>query len=237
MHQFYAPEIESALCLPEEESQHAIRVLRLKAGDEIEVIDGKGNRYLCKVSLAHQKKCGVEIVDKRYNPPHWGCDITLAIAPTKNNDRIEWMAEKVTEMGINRIIPIKCRFSERKELKTLRLSKILISAMKQSLKSTLPQLDEMTPIEKILKMDYSGKKFIAYCDKEIERKEFSKEYAPGENALIMVGPEGDFSKEEIKMALDNGFIPISFGMSRLRTETAGMYACAAIHAINQRKNE
>lgn len=233
MHRFYAPDIAESKVLPEEESQHAVRVLRLVEGDCIEVVDGQGNCYKCRITLAHPKKCVIEVEECVYAAPHWTGSITLGIAPTKNLDRMEWMAEKVTEMGIDRIIPMRCRYSERKELKTERLKKILISAMKQSLKSTLPQLEEMTPVADVLKMPFNGQKFIAYCDKEIDRKLFSMSYRKNEDVLILVGPEGDFSKEEVDLAIVQGFIPVSFGESRLRTETAAMYAVAACHALKQ----
>lgn len=235
MHRFYAPDIDTTLQLPEQESQHAVRVLRLRENDAIEVVDGKGWRYLCRITMAHSKHCAVEIEKRIHELPHWGHEIVLAIAPTKNLDRMEWMAEKTTEMGIDRIIPLRCRYSERKELKTERLGKILVSAMKQSLKSSLPQLDEMTPIMDVIKMPFAGQKFIAYCDPAIERKSFSQLYNAGEDVMIMVGPEGDFSQDEIHAALDAGFQPVTFGESRLRTETAAVYAIAACHAIDQIK--
>lgn len=233
MHRFYAPDIEATLTLPEQESQHAVRVLRMKEGDDIEVVDGKGGRYLCRITMAHPKHCAVEVVEMTQELPHWKHKIVLAIAPTKNLDRMEWMAEKVTEMGIDCIIPLRCRYSERKELKTERLNKILVSAMKQSLKSTLPELEEMTPIMEVIKRPFSGTKYIAYCDPGIERKSFSQLYKKNEDTLILVGPEGDFSQEEIRAALDADFIPVTFGESRLRTETAAAYAIAACHAIDQ----
>ena len=146
---------------------------------------------------------------------------------------MEWMVEKCTEMGIDRIIPLRCRYSERKELKTERLEKILVSAMKQSLKSTLPQLDEMTPITDVIAAPFDGKKYIAYCDKSIPRRNFAQEYCCNRDALIMIGPEGDFSPEEIEKALAAGFEPISLGDSRLRTETAAVMACAMCHTIKQ----
>lgn len=237
MTQFYAPDIAQTLTLPEVESGHAVRVLRMKEGDELEVVDGCGNRHHCRITLAHHKRCGVEIIETTHSEPHWGHKIVLAIAPTKNLDRIEWVLEKCTEMGIDRIIPLRCRFSERKEVKTERLEKILVSAMKQSLKATLPQLDEMTPIADVIKTPFDGNKFIAYCDKSIPRLLFAQEYKPREDTMIMIGPEGDFSPEEIKLALENGFVPVSFGESRLRTETAAVYACATCHAINQSQIE
>lgn len=233
MHRFFAPEIEHTLTLPEEESQHAVRVLRLTEGDEIEVVDGKGTLYLCRISLAHNKKCGVEIVERRPNMPHWGNKIVMCVAPTKNLDRIEWFAEKCTEMGMDRLIPLRCRYSERKELKIERLQKILVSAMKQSLKATLPELDEMTPIKEVLEMPFVGQKFICYCDDAIDRKLFVSEYRPGVDTMILIGPEGDFSKEEVELALKNGFVPVSLGDSRLRTETAAVAACFVCHTVNQ----
>ena len=141
MHRFYAPDIAKSFTLPEEEAQHCVRVLRMKEGDAIEVVDGVGNLYKSTIIDAHPKHCMVRIDDVQAIKPHWGCHITLAIAPTKNLDRMEWLAEKITEMGVDRIVPLLCRYSERKVLKTERLRKILVSAMKQSLKATLPQLD------------------------------------------------------------------------------------------------
>ena len=233
MHRFYAPDIAETLQLPEQESQHAVRVLRMSEGDELEVVDGCGCRYVCRITLAHSKRCAVEIVERVEEKPRWGCEIVLAVAPTKNLDRMEWLAEKVTEMGVDRIIPLRCRYSERKELKTERLGKILVSAMKQSLKAVLPQLDEMTPVMDVIGMPFAGKKYIAYCDSRIGRRLFSQEFVKNENTLILIGPEGDFSPEEIEAALSAGFVPISFGDSRLRTETAAMYAVATVHAMNQ----
>lgn len=212
-----------------------MRVLRLKEGEEVEVVDGKGHLHLCRILNANAKNCAVEIVGTTDVKPHWGCRITVAIAPTKNMDRMEWMAEKVTEMGVDRIVPLLCRYSERKVLKTERLRKILVAAMKQSLKATLPQLDDLTPFDDFMKALPDGQRFIAYCDPAIPRRDFVKECLPESDVTILVGPEGDFSQPEIRAALDAGFIPVSLGDSRLRTETAGVFACAAIHTINQLK--
>lgn len=224
------------MLLPDEEAQHCVRVLRLKEGEQVEVVDGKGHLHLCRILNANAKNCAVEMERTEIVAPHWGCRITVAIAPTKNMDRMEWMAEKVTEMGVDRIVPLLCRYSERKVLKTERLRKILVSAMKQSLKATLPQLDELTPIGDFLKNPPDGQRFIAYCDPAIPRRDFVRECRRGEDVTIMVGPEGDFSQPEIRAALAAGFIPVSLGDSRLRTETAGVFACAAVHTINQLKN-
>lgn len=235
MHRFYAPDITTTMLLPDEEAQHCVRVLRLKEGEEVEVVDGKGHLHLCRILNANAKNCAVEIAGITDVKPHWGCRITVAIAPTKNMDRMEWMAEKVTEMGVDRIVPLLCRYSERKVLKTERLRKILVAAMKQSLKATLPQLDDLTPFDDFMKTLPDGQRFIAYCDPAIPRRDFVKECLPESDVTILVGPEGDFSQPEIRAALDAGFIPVSLGDSRLRTETAGVFACAAIHTINQLK--
>lgn len=235
MHRFYAPDITTTMLLPDEEAQHCVRVLRLKEGEEVEVVDGKGHLHLCRILNANAKNCAVEIVGTTDVKPHWRCRITVAIAPTKNMDRMEWMAEKVTEMGVDRIVPLLCRYSERKVLKTERLRKILVAAMKQSLKATLPQLDDLTPFDDFMKALPNGQRFIAYCDPAIPRRDFVKECLPESDVTILVGPEGDFSQPEIRAALDAGFIPVSLGDSRLRTETAGVFACAAIHTINQLK--
>lgn len=236
MIQFFAPDIKQTCQLPEADSQHCVRVLRMKEGDMICVVDGLGNRYECQIVDAHPKRTYISILKEEHIENHWKENIRLVIAPTKNLDRMEWLFEKVTELGINRIIPVRTAHSERKELKTERLKKILVSAMKQSLKTVLPQLDELEKFEDVIKGDFSGQKFIAYCDKNIERKDFAKEYKPGNGVVILIGPEGDFSPEEVDLAMANGFIPVSLGESRLRTETAALFAVASVHTINQNSN-
>lgn len=233
MIQFYAPDIETCPILPESDSQHCVRVLRMKEGDIIEVIDGKGYRYECKLIDAHPKKAHIEIINKIYVPLSWFNNITVAIAPTKHIDRMEWVVEKMTEIGINRIIPIHCKYSERKEIKIERLEKIAISAMKQSLKAVLPQIEPMTPLKDVIKNIDIKQKFIAYCDSSIPRLLFSKEYEANKDVIILIGPEGDFAKDEIIYAIDNGYKPISLGDNRLRTETAALAACQTCHIINQ----
>lgn len=233
MYRFYSPDIAQTLTLSAEESAHCARVLRLTDGDLIEVADGNGNLHTCRITEAHPKHTTVQITATGHIQPHWGASITIAFAPTKSLDRTEWMLEKCTEMGADRFIPLLTRYSERKELKTERLRKILIAAMKQSLKATLPQLDEMTPIRQVTEAPFNGHRYIAYCDKTIPRTLLAQHYDPGIDTLIMIGPEGDFSHEEITQALQAGFIPISLGDSRLRTETAATVACATCHAIKQ----
>ena len=234
MHRFFAPDIAATLALPEEESRHCVRVLRLVEGDEIEVVDGAGMLYRCRIAMAHSKHCGVEIVSQQACPPHWGRKIMIAVAPTKNLDRIEWMVEKCTEIGVDRITPLLCRHSERKVLKTERLHKIVVAAMKQSLKAQLPQLDELTPIEDFLAEDSDAQRFIAYCDESLprdERKSLAQVYEPSRDAVVMIGPEGDFDPQEVALALKAGFVPVTLGESRLRTETAALMAVATMHVI------
>ena len=236
MHRFYAPDIATTLLLPEGESGHAVRVLRLVEGDEIEVIDGKGTLYNCKITLAHHKHCAVEIVASQAQPCHWKPVRSLAMAPTKSIDRTEWALEKCIEMGLNEFIPIRCRFSERKDLKVDRIEKIAVAAMKQSLKASMPQLLPLTDIKQLIDTPFSGQRFIAYVDSTLprdQRKSFAQAYAYPQNVQILIGPEGDFSAEEVDCALQHGFIPVSLGESRLRTETAAVMAVAAVHTIAQ----
>lgn len=232
MQLFYAPDIVTSLTLPEGESQHCIKVLRMNKGDEINITDGKGNLFKAKIYEPHQKHCKIEIIEKESYSTSWNCKIEIAIAPTKNIERIEWFTEKCVEMGIDVITPINCRFSERKEIKSERIEKVIVSAMKQSLKYTKPILSPMVKFNDIIKRDFEGDKFIAHCH-EGEKTLLKEICKKGNNTLILIGPEGDFSEEEVKQALDNGFKAISLGDSRLRTETAGIVACNTIQIINQ----
>lgn len=234
MIRFYAPEIAVSPILPESDSQHCCKVLRMQSGDEIEIVDGRGSLYRCRIVTAHNKRTEVEIIERIDLPPVWNCDITVAVAPTKHLDRMEWLVEKLVEIGVNRIVPIKCMRSERKEIKVERLEKIAVSAMKQSLKAVLPAIDEMTPLPIFLASLPDGlQRFVAYCDDWVERRLLAREYRPGSSVAVLIGPEGDFSPEEIRMALDAGFVPVSLGDNRLRTETAALVACDTFHIINQ----
>jgi len=228
---FFAPDILQNPKLPPEEGQHCIKVLRKKEGDEILVTDGKGYFYDANIVQANPKHCIVSIINTIEYSKRWAFDLQIAFAPTKNIDRIEWFAEKATEIGIDRFSPVLCQYSERKEIKNQRIEKILVSAMKQSQKATLPQLDEMVKFKDFIKQDFDGQKFIAHCYPG-QKQELKEVYDKGRNALIMIGPEGDFSEEEVTMALQNGFIPVSLGESRLRTETAALVACHTIHVLN-----
>lgn len=232
MHVFYTPDIQSHKELPEEEAAHAVRVLRLQPGDEVILTDGLGNFYRAEISTATNKRCLVNILETMFQEPLWSGHLHIAMAPTKNMDRTEWFAEKATEIGLDELTFLNCRFSERKVIKTERISKILISAIKQSLKARLPRLNEMTDFNKFVTQPFEGQKFIAHCY-EGEKQLLKDIIHKGENALVLIGPEGDFSEEEVKKAIDNGFIPISLGRSRLRTETAALVACHILNLQNQ----
>lgn len=233
MIQFYAPDIAENPILPESDSHHCVKVLRAQPGQEIEVIDGKGHRYTCILVDAHPKHAAVSIVRCNEHPLPWNYQLAVAVAPTKHTDRMEWLVEKLTEIGINRFIPLRCEHSERKEIKTERLIKIAASAMKQSLKAVLPTIEPMTPINKVIERFSYSQRFIAYCDVSLPRKLLSREVKPATDTLIMIGPEGDFTIDEITMALDAGYVPVSLGDNRLRTETAALVGCDTIHIINQ----
>lgn len=228
---FFTPDILSNVELPAEEALHCIKVLRKKEGDEILLTDGKGFFYDAEIMQANPKHCIVNILKTIEQPKDWDFNLQIAFAPTKNIDRIEWFAEKATEIGIDRLSPILCQHSERKEIKAQRIEKILVSAMKQSQKALLPQLDDMQSFSKFIKQEFEGQKFIAHCYPQ-EKVLLKDIYKKSGNALILIGPEGDFSEEEVRMAIDNGFEPISLGESRLRTETAALVACHTLHVLN-----
>lgn len=228
MHVFYTPDIANTQELPEEEAGHCLRVLRLGIGDEVMLTDGRGFFYQAVIAAATQKRCMVKIVSKTEQEPFWGGHLHLALAPTKNMDRMEWLAEKATEIGFDELTFLNCRFSERKVIKTDRIEKIVVSAVKQSLKARKPVVNEMTDFRKFMERDFSGQKFIAHCY-EGEKPLLRDVLHPDEDAVILVGPEGDFSPEEVTLAMEKEFQPVSLGKSRLRTETA---ALVAVHLMN-----
>ncbi len=240
MIRFHCPELtpESRTArLPESDSQHCIRVLRKDLGDELEAVDGRGWLYRCRITAPHPKRTEVEIIECVALPKVWGPGITVAVAPTKHLDRMEWLVEKLTEAGVDRIVPVLCRRSERREIKRERLEKIAVAAMKQSLKAVLPRIDEMTPVGEFLKECKAcgeASKFIGYCDESTPRALLAKTYEPGRDAIILIGPEGDFTPEEVGAALEAGFTAVTMGDNRLRTETAAFVGADTIHILNQR---
>ncbi len=228
---FFAPDILDNPELPPGEALHCKRVLRKKDGDIILITDGKGNFYESQIVSSDSKKCLVSILGITTYAKSWK-NIEIAFAPTKNIDRIEWLVEKATEIGIDKFVPLLCKHPERKEIKTQRIQKILVSAMKQSQKAVLPELSEMVKFADFVKKPFDGQKFIAHCEAG-EKVLLKNIYKPGSGASILIGPEGDFSSTEIELALANGFHPVSLGDSRLRTETAALVALNTIHIINQ----
>lgn len=235
MQLFYAPEISlPRYTLPEEESKHCIRVLRMAIGDELHLTDGKGNMYRCKVVNDNAKRCEVEVVETTPEYERMSYGLVMAVAPTKIIDRFEWFLEKATEIGVSELYPIECDHSERRQIKLEREEKVVTAAVKQSLKAYHPTLHDMTSVRDVIAMDFDGDKFIAHCDKEFgERVYLGNLVKKGANTLILIGPEGDFSKEEINFALQNGFKAISLGRERLRTETAAVVATTVVATINK----
>lgn len=235
MIRFYCPDIATDPVLPESDSGHCIRVLRMNSGNRVEVVDGVGGLYRCIIAEAHPKRTRLEVTERIEQPKVWPGSITIAVAPTKSTDRMEWLVEKLTEIGVDRIVPLRCRHSERKDINVERLTKIAVSAMKQSLKAILPVISPMTQLAAFLaERSGAGQNFIAYCDPSIPRKLLAKEYQPGMDTCILIGPEGDFAPEEIRTALEGGWLPVTMGDNRLRTETAALVACDTCHIINQR---
>lgn len=233
MHIFYTPEITgNSFVLDETESKHAVKVLRLNRGDKITLVDGRGGFFTAEIADPNPKRCSVKVIESKFNHGSTSFEVHVAIAPTKNIERLEWFLEKATEIGINRVTPLLCRYSERKEIKHDRLEKVMISAMKQSLKSYLPALDELTKFSEFINQPFPGQKFIAHCDDQ-HRDLLKTLVEIHQKYLILIGPEGDFSSEEIEMALQAGFRPVSLGNSRLRTETAGVVACHTFNLLNE----
>lgn len=224
---FYVPEAATVNELPEEEAQHAIRVLRLQSGDEMMLMDGRGNYYRAVVSVASNHRCVYEILETLPQPSQWTGKLHIAIAPTKMMERMEWMVEKATEIGIDEFSFLNCKYSERRVLKTVRLDKIVVSAVKQSHKAWKPVVNEMETFDKFISKPNTGFKFIAHCYDEIPRTFLFDELnriREKDEITVLIGPEGDFSIDEVHKAMDKGYVPIHLGKSRFRTETAAIAA-------------
>ena len=241
MQLFYCKDITpNAFCtLDAEESRHAVRVLRLREGDELNVTDGKGNLYTCQIVEASDKACSIQSISpliSHLSP----FTFHLAVAPTKNPSRMEWLVEKAVEIGVGEFTLLDCDHSERSFLKTDRLEKLAISAMKQSLHTVLPEIHPAVKLRDWLHSHINTlthshiQKFIAHCEADKPRTPLATALQPGQDTVVLIGPEGDFSEEEIALALECGFQPVSLGPSRLRTETAALYAVTAFNLINDR---
>lgn len=233
MQLFYNPNIQAtdtSFTFDSNESKHIIKVLRKKNGDELWITNGNGYLFEAKIIDDNIKKCKVELISskKTYAKSHW---LHMVVAPTKMNDRFEWFLEKATEIGVDEITPIICDRSERKVLKLERMHRVLESAMKQSLQTYLPKLNEPINLSDFLDKPVTGLQFIAHCE-DSERHELKRRVAADKDVTILIGPEGDFSPNEIKNALAKGYAPVAMGTTRLRTETAAIVACTIVASIN-----
>lgn len=236
---FYVPNAATETELPLEEAMHALRVLRIKSGDEIFLMDGEGSFYRAEVTLAATKRCLYEIRETMPQERAWNGHIQLAIAPTKMVDRMEWMAEKATEVGFDELSFLNCAFSERKVMRTVRLDKIIVSAVKQSHKAWKPIVNQMVSFKDFIDAPRKGKKFICHCYEEVERKDYFTELGKacgtdGDDVTVLIGPEGDFSIDEVRYAVDHGYESVTLGTSRLRTETAGLMAVAIANLMRRK---
>lgn len=233
MHLFYIPNISTEIqLLPREESAHCIKVLRLKKGDTVYLTDGLGGLYQTTIIVDHVKKCTLKVIEYQQEVGKKDYRVHLAVAPTKNINRFEWVLEKTTEIGIDEITPLLCTHSERKVIKPDRLNKVITAAMKQSLKTYHPKLNEMISFEKFIQTADTDQKFIAYCS-ETYVDHLKDKYPKVKNVIVLIGPEGDFSPAEVKAAIENGYHPVSLGPSRLRTETAAVVACHTVNLVNE----
>ena len=235
---FFDPAVSGEL--PQDEAKHASRVLRLTAGDELLLMDGNGSFYRAEITVADNHRCLYRIIETMSQERAWEGHIHLAVAPTKLNDRMEWFAEKATEIGMDELSFLDCRFSERRVIKCERIDKILISAVKQSHKAWKPILNEMTPFERFVQQERKGDKFICHCYNQEDIGEGEEKpllmdvLRRGVETTVMVGPEGDFSIDEVRLALKNGYRSVSLGTSRLRTETAALVAVHMMQLKNQK---
>lgn len=235
---FYVPEADLHNELPDEEAKHAVRVLRMKEGDELFLMDGRGTFHRAHVTLVSNHKCLYVIDESLPQTPTWKGHIHLAIAPTKDTGRMEWLVEKATEIGFNEISFLDCQFSERHTIRTDRLEKIVVAAAKQSRKAWMPHVNNMTSFQDFIDKHPNGSRFICHCYNEIERQDLytllqGAANSTDDETIVMVGPEGDFSVDEVKSALACGFQSVSLGKSRLRTETAGLYAVMLANLCKQ----
>ena len=233
MQLFYNPNLDTSVnqfTFNAEESKHITKVLRKKEGDVLDITNGKGYIFKAEILVADIKKCKAKIIDtsKKHAKMH---SLHMVVAPTKMNDRFEWFLEKATEIGVNEITPIICDHSERKVIKQERMEKVIQSAMKQSLQTFLPKLNEAISYSDFIAKTHEGLCFIAHCEKD-EKMDLKRRVAPDKDITILIGPEGDFSKTEIQTAYEKGFYPISLGENRLRTETAAIVACTTVAMIN-----
>lgn len=231
---FFAPDAVSTGELPPDEAIHAIRVLRLQPGSEIFLMDGSGAFHRAEITMVTNKKCAFQIVETQQQQRAWRGRVHLAIAPTKMMERMEWMAEKATEIGFDRLSFLSCRFSERTKLRADRIDKIVVSAVKQSHKAWKPVVSDITDFRHFIDAHTHGHRFICHCYEEFPKKDLLAclpSVGDDDDVVILVGPEGDFSVDEVQYAIDHGYQSVSLGSSRLRTETAGLMAVAMSNIV------
>ncbi len=229
MQLFYSTNIiNDLITLDENDSKHAIKVLRMHEGDQLMVVDGKGTMYKCEIIQAHPKKCLLSIQNKNFTENPYS-NINIAIAPTKNINRFEWFLEKATEIGVGKVYPIVTANSERKEIKTDRLEKVVVAAMKQSLKSYLPSIEPICSFNDFLKQNLKGNLLMAHCNDNFDQSIILEKIDPKQSTIILIGPEGDFNENEINKAIDKGYLSVTLGNARLRTETAAIVATTLIN--------
>jgi len=230
---FYVPDMDVDSCtMDETESRHCVRVLRMAEGDRINLVDGKGMYCEGIISDPDPKGCRIKIINRKTDFEKKNYRLHMAVSPLKNPDRFEWFIEKSVEIGVDEFTPLVCRNTEKPGIKKDRINNIIVSAMKQSIKAYRPVLNDPEDFDEFICRDFRAVKMIAHCSQSTDRKGIKDVYLKGSDAVIMIGPEGDFSEEEIMKAIDNGFIPVHLGTSRLRTETAGVAACSAVYFIN-----
>lgn len=229
---FYQPDVALGE-LTKEDTQHAVRVLRMAEGDELWLMDGRGVFYRAEITAAANHRCAYRILETLPQERAWNGHLHLAMAPTKLNDRTEWFAEKTTEIGLDEMSFLDCQFSERRALKTERIDKIVVAAMKQSRKAWKPVVNEMQSFKQFITQKRGGQKFICHCH-EGERPYLLDVLSVGEDATVLIGPEGDFSLDEVRLAEAQGYRAVSLGRSRLRTETAALVAVHLMNIKNQR---
>ncbi|EAR15289.1 MULTISPECIES: 16S rRNA (uracil(1498)-N(3))-methyltransferase [Robiginitalea] len=233
MNYFYHPLLDTSVnqfSFTPEESRHIVKVLRKKAGDQLHITNGKGYLFVAEILEANPERCMGKLLETRkFHPKMYS--LHVAVAPTKKTDRFEWFLEKATEIGIDRITPVICQRSERRKLPMERMQRVVQEAMKQSLRTYLPELEEPVALREFLEREQPVLKFIAHCEED-EKMDLKRRVAADKDVIILIGPEGDFTHDEIQMACEKGFIPVSLGEYRLRTETAALVACTTVNLIN-----
>ncbi|MCB0636712.1 MAG: 16S rRNA (uracil(1498)-N(3))-methyltransferase [Lewinella sp.] len=233
MQLFYVPQLETGILeLPSEEARHAVQVLRRRMGDVLDLVDGRGGWFKGTILEAEKRRCTLEVALFRREPQRRAYQLTMAVAPTKNNDRYEWFLEKATEIGVDRIVPLYCAHAERTKVRLDRWEKVLVAAMKQSLQAWLPVLTEPVPFTEFsVHGSGSAQRYIGWCDESVETV-LADNYQAGRDVCIMIGPEGDFSAPEVELARQHGWQPMTLGPNRLRTETAAVVAVHTVALVN-----